>query len=460
MWPWFLLAFCHALLAVASIYHVLLYKRDPRAALSWILMSVALPLGGGAYFVFGVNRIRKRALGRGLFSVAFESGGARQLTANVSGRGIDSVGQRVSGQETSAGNSVGAFFTGETAYHAMCQSIHGAKHRVWLSTYIFKVDSVGETFSDALRKARERGVDVKVIIDGVGEKYASPSPVAHLRKLGIAVVSYLPPKLIPPGWWLNLRNHRKLLVIDNHCAYCGGINVSEDHTGSPPFSADVQFSLGGPVVADLAQVFARDWQFAAGQTLLCSMPAAEQSGSERCRVIPDGPDEQLDALALTINAVIGAAQRSVDIMVPYFLPGRALTAALQAATLRGIAVRIVLPERSNLRWVDWAQRNGLADLLRWGICVYFQPSPFCHAKLLKIDDAYLLIGSANLDPRSLRLNFEIGVEVFGQSSATVIANYFDSVLEKSTDVSMQWLQERSVPVRLRDSAAALFSPYL
>ncbi len=450
----------HGGFALAAIYHSLLYKRDPRAALSWILVSAFLPLGGAAYFAFGINRIARRGRISSLWSVAFEVGEAQQFTPNIEGRGIDCIGHRVTGQSASDGNQIETYFRGEDAYDAMCRAIDEARQRAWLSTFIFKVDQVGERFSAALKRARDRGVDVRVIIDGVGERYGAVSPSAHLRRLGVPVVCFLPPRLLPPGWWLNLRNHRKLLLIDADCAFCGGINISEDHTGSPPYSADVQFAFHGPVVADLAHIFANDWLFATGETLLSSAPSPSQPGQVRCRVIADGPDERLDALALTITTAISAAQDHVNIMVPYFLPGRALSASLQSAALRGVAVRVILPERSNLRGMDWAQRNGIAELLRWGVSIYFQPTPFCHAKLLQIDDRYLLIGSANLDPRSLRLNFEVGVEVFSPTTCSIIQGYFEKVLERSQPATESLLNDRSIPARLRDSAAALFSPYL
>jgi len=303
-----------------------------------------------------------------------------------------------------------------------------------------------------------------VLVDGVGELYSRHSPSRVLRQRGVAVARFLPPKLFPPNIHINLRNHRKLLIVDDTIAYAGGMNISDDQTadaGRPREVTDVHFGLSGPVVADLARVFYGDWQFAAGVA-----PAPEPqripdpTGDARCRVICDGPDDEMDVLALAIQAVVSGAQTSVDIMTPYFLPSRGLVASLQSAALRGVRVRIILPGKNNLFYVHWAHRNILTELLGWGIEVYYQPAPFCHSKLLCIDTAYSLIGSANLDPRSLRLNYELGIEVFSPSLNAELRAHIDGVVIVSMRLTADELTRRSVPVRLRDSAAYLLSPYL
>jgi cardiolipin synthase len=307
-------------------------------------------------------------------------------------------------------------------------------------------------------------VDVLVLVDGVGEMYSLKKPSKLLRHRGIRVGRFLPPRLIPPGIYVNLRNHRKLLVVDNQVAYAGGMNISDDHTsvdGKSHKVTDVHFRLRGPVVAELAKVFHDDWRFATGQSIdVGRHPPPTSPGQALCRVVPDGPDDQLDALALTIAGVVGCAQDCIRIMTPYFLPSRELIAALQMAALRGIRVRIVLPAINNLIYVHWANRNLLAELIEWGIEICYQPAPFCHSKLLCVDDEYCLIGSANLDPRSLRLNFELGVEIFSLPLSAELRAHIDEVAARSKPVTLAELQARSTLVRLRDSFVNLFSPYL
>ena len=435
--------------------------------MGWIMACLFIPYGGPvAYFIFGINRVRTRARGmrHPILAVNYESSQSRTTSSDAIGKGLDTVGQRVTGRALSGSNAIDVLHNGEQAYPAMLASIEKAKYQILLSTYILKTDQTGRSFADALSAAAARGVDVMVLIDGIGEMYSWKKPSKLLQRLGVNVGRFLPPRLIPPSIYVNLRNHRKLLVVDNEVAYAGGMNISDDHTSVPGKQrrvTDVHFSLRGTVVAELAAVFHDDWRFATGQSIKADEhPLPSSDGHARCRVVPDGPDDQLDALALTIQGVVGGALDSIDIMTPYFLPSRELIASLQAAALRGISVRIVLPAKNNLFYVHWANRNLLAELIEWGIKICYQPAPFCHSKLLCVDDEYCLIGSANLDPRSLRLNFELGVEIFSAPLNTELRAHIDEVAARSKPVTIEELQARSTPVRLRDSFVNLFSPYL
>ena len=453
--------------ASASVYHILLYKRDPRSAMGWIMACVFIPyLGPFAYFLFGINRVRSRARGmkRRLFRVEYESGERLPHTPEQDqGESVD-PGQRITGKAKSRGNQVTPLYNGEAAYPAMLESIAQARQSVVLATFILKADHIGTAFARALGAAADRGVEVLVLVDGIGECYSLRKASGLLRKHKVKVARFLPPRLFPPSIYINLRNHRKLLIVDNQVAYTGGMNISDDQTslaGEPRRVSDVHFCCHGPVVGELTEVFCRDWHFATGDRLvLAGSPASKAMGEMHCRVVPDGPDAELDSLALTIQTAISAATKSIDIMTPYFLPGRELMTALLSASLRGVKLRIILPGRNNLFYMHWANRNLLAELLDWDIQAFYQPAPFCHSKLLCIDDHYSLIGSANLDPRSLRLNFELGIEIFSESLNRELRTHFEQVLSLSTRIRHDDLARRSLGVRLRDSAVALLSPYL
>lgn len=434
--------------------------------MGWIMACLFIPYGGpAAYFMFGINRVRTRARGmrRSLLAVKYETGRSRIASSDALGKGLDTVGQRVTGRALTQGNVINVYHNGEQAYPAMLASIDNAKDQVLLATYILKSDQTGRSFVDALGAAAARGVDVLVLLDGIGEMYSWKKPSKLLRGQGIKVGRFLPPRLIPPSIYVNLRNHRKLLVVDNDIAYAGGMNIGDDHISSPEKQrrvTDVHFSLRGAVVADIAAVFQDDWHFATGQAIaLDERPSLSSEGDALCRVVPDGPDDKLDALALTIQGVVSGATDSIHIMTPYFLPSRELIASLQAAALRGISVRIILPAKNNLFYVHWANRNLLGELVELGIEICYQPAPFCHSKLLCVDNEYSLIGSANLDPRSLRLNFELGVEIFSAQLNSELCAHMDEVAAKSKPVTIEELVARSTPVRLRDAFVNLFSPY-
>jgi cardiolipin synthase len=472
-WGWGLLI-VQTLLGLGAAWHALLNKRDPRAALGWMAVALGLPVAGPLlYLLFGINRVRSRARRRSLLS-ATANGDLRGVGDSSLGMpelsDLARAGAVISGMPLRPGNRIAALRNGEQAYPAMLEAIDGAAVSVDLSTYIFENNATGHRFVDALIAARERGVRVCVLLDGMGEWY-SPGIRRRLRRDGFDARSFNPPRLLPPNLAVNLRNHRKLLVVDGAVAFAGGINIGDRHLLAPPRIkhpvADLHFQLGGPVVADLQRVFNDTWRQVGGDVAaavdVMDIPADEATGvvgSSLCRVIADGPDENLDQLALVLQSAVSAARHSVRIMTPYFLPSRELIAGLQSAALRGVAVTIMLPERSNLPYVHWATRNLLWELLHRNVCVFYQPPPFNHSKLVVVDDGYVLLGSANIDPRSLRLNYELGVEVFDPVFGADMSGLFDALAERSRPVTDAELAGRALAVRTRDALCWLFSPYL
>ena len=223
---------------------------------------------------------------------------------------------------------------------------------------------------------------------------------------------------------------------------------------------DAHFRLAGPVVTQIEHVFLEDWGFSTGEQVTPTQASARENGSMICRTIVDGPNEDLDRLSMILVGAVSAARRRISIMTPYFLPSRELIAALQTAALRGVEVTIILPSKNNLPFVHWATRNMLWELLEWGIRLYYQPPPFVHTKLFVVDDQYAQIGSANIDPRSLRLNFELAVEVFDKQFVKILTEHIQKSQDQSLEVSLKDLDSRRLPVRIRDALAWLFSPYL
>lgn len=462
-----LLTLSHFSLALASAGHAMIYKREPRAAIAWMAVSFSVPFVGPLlYYMFGINRVRTAAQ-------AYRSGRMLdyerpQRNAELIGcaspvGALASVGGWVTGNRLLCGNRVEPLINGEATYAAMLESIRSAQVHVHLATYIFETGRVGKEFIEELRAAHQRGVAVRVLIDGVGQHYSWPSAAKLLRKAGVEVRQYLPPRLIPPSLHINLRNHRKILVVDGVVGYTGGTNIGERHVADENGVrevTDVHFRLQGPVVTELDEVFCHDWWFVSGEAIDPASVEHRRHAESTCRVIMDGPDENMDRLAMVIQGVVSAARRRVTIMTPYFLPSRELISALQAAASRGVQVQVILPEVNNLPYVHWATRNMLWELLLWDISICYQPGPFCHSKLLLIDDDYALIGSANLDPRSLRLNFELGVEVFCAELVRQLDQHIRQTCSEARPVSLEEVDGRPLWLRSWDSFFWLFSPYL
>jgi cardiolipin synthase len=472
MLAWLALALQVAL-GLLCAWHALLTKREPRAALAWIGISLLLPLGGPVlYFLFGVNRIRTRGRrlgGRFPLPLTFDyeqpddAAPTESVPLGPPHGPIARASACVSRRPCLPGNAIERLHNGEQAYPAMIEAIRSAEHYVYLSTYIFGARGAAADVIEALCAARRRGVTVCVLIDGLGQWYTLSRAAPRLRRCGVRVALFLPLRLWPPSLRVNLRNHRKILVVDGDVAFTGGMNIADYHMlgdGRGYRVADLHLRLHGPVVGQIEAVFAEDWHFAVGETLPEAAPRGSHTGDSACRVITDGPNEDLDRLALILLSAVSAAQRRICIVTPYFLPGRELIGALQAAALRGVAVSILLPGRNNLPYVHWATRNLLWELLQHGVEVRYQPPPFVHTKFLLVDDDYAQVGSANLDPRSLRLNFELNVEVFDPAFNAALGADFDGAWAASRPVTVQEISHRSLAVRTRDAICWLFSPYL
>jgi cardiolipin synthase len=457
-WPVLVVSFGCALFASL---HALLTKPDPRSAFGWIALCWLFPLGGAVlYGLFGINRVRARAR-----QLRGDLGNPRSPVripgANAPADHLMRIGDAVTQWPRVPGNAIEALQNGENAFPPMLEAIGGARRTVWLATYIFETDAVGRQFIEALAAAAARGVQVRVLVDGVGEWYSWPHVVPELRRAGVAARRFLPPRLVPPRLSLNMRNHRKLLLVDGHTGFLGGMNIGGREVGKSGARrmADLHFRVRGPVLHELGEAFGIDWRFAANESLVIPQAPA-RCGECICRVITEGPDEDNDKLVSVMMGAVSMAREQLLIMTPYFIPPPELSSALQSAALRGVDVTLVLPERSNLRYVDFACRRWLRPLLDRGVRVFLQPPPFAHTKLLVMDGGYAQIGSANLDPRSLRLNFEIALEVYDPATCRWLSRYVLEARDRSRALTVSALTTLPGWVRLRDSLCWLLSPYL
>ncbi len=461
------------LFSIYSAGHALLSKRDPRAGLGWIVTCLAVPgVGALFYWLFGVNRIRARARelqeqGQGMHWLDDDKhpSSCKKLFPDTPfSQSMITLADAVTRRPLVCGNQIKVLYNGDQAYPEMLEAIRAAQDFVFLCSYIFKADNTGQQFVAELAAATRRGVDVRVMIDAFGQYYALTKVRHLLRQNGVKHAIFMPPSLAR-SCYLNMRNHRKILVVDNRCGFTGGMNICDRHLeqnmNNPRRVIDLHFRFEGPVCNQLRDAFLEDWHFATDEKRKPrKWPLAPTFGSACCRGISAGPNEPHEKLNWILIGALACAKKRIRIMTPYFIPTRAQLAAINAAALRGVKVEILLPEKNNLPYVAWATNAFLFELLEHKVDVYFQPPPFVHSKLLLIDGEYALIGSANLDPRSLRLNFEFNVEIFSDESIAELCRHFEQCRDVSRQVSLKEMDERSLPLRLRDSFCKLFTPYL
>lgn len=389
LWP-HLVTILDVTLALAASSHAVLYKRDARAAVAWVGFIWLVPfLGTLLYVLLGVNRIRRRArsLRAGYLSPepspnpfacdiseipSLLGREFAQLTA------LARVVAEATNRQLLRGNRITPLRNGDEAYSAMIQAVDEANDSVLLSTYIFDNDRAGGLFVEAFRRAAARHVAVRLLIDDVGARYSWPSALQALAQTGARVALFLP-TLIPTRFrFANLRNHRKIMVVDGRVGFTGAMNIREgcllELQPKHPLQ-DLHFRVEGPAVAHLQEVLAEDWAFATGEWLQGErwFPALEPVGETLARGIADGPDENFERLRLTLLGAITCARSAITIVTPYFLPDAALITTLNVAAMRGVEVNILLPAENNLPVVQWAATAQLWQVLEWGCRVWLTP---------------------------------------------------------------------------------------
>lgn len=470
VWGW-VVAVLTVVGAAVAFVHAVLYKRDSRAAVIWVGFILLAPVAGAVfYFLFGINRIQRRASSlrgsdRALERHPEEDEGIDEVSHSRQLQTLSRLVGRVTELPLIPGNRFEPLVTGDKAFPAMLEAIDGARQSVTLATYIFDRDSVGLKFVDALRRAVERGVQVRVLVDAAGARYSIPSIIGVLEKACVPVARFLPTVVPLRSITINLRNHRKVLVVDGSIGFTGGMNIREGNCDLPGKGLrirDTHFRVTGPIVANIQAVFADDWLFSTGEKLaghpwLVRLP---EVGSTFARSIVDGPDADINKLRWSILAGLSAAHESVQVITPYFLPDQGLIAGLNLAAMRGVKVDIILPLENNLKIVQWATMAILWQVLLHGCRVWFVPGVFDHSKVMVVDRLWSMIGSANWDPRSLRLNFEYNIECYGPELARKLGDMADDCIRNAREVTLADVDARSLPVKFRDGIARLFQPLL
>ncbi len=458
--------------------HVILYKRDPRAAAAWLGLIILTPgIGTFLYFAIGINRIR-RAAGRLKGDRSFfaeiaphikeETAVTKRLTKFYPEGSADNlkeliiIGDSITGEPLTRGNSIEMYTEPKKAFDEMLKTIDSAKRTIALQTYIFDNDMTGKIFCDALLNAIKRGVSVKVLIDDVGSKYSKPSITKRMKEMGIHHALFLEAKSPLSVMRYNLRNHRKALIIDGHTAFTGGMNIRDHYRDGRQVICDTHFKLKGPIVNYVMKVFAEDWFFTTGVHLNRKrwFRPQKKEGDICARVIESGPDKNYEKAYKFLLSAVSNARHRLLITSPYFLPDDAMLRTLSVAALEGVEIKICVPENNNLKYVKAAMDAHMSDVIACGCEVYSVPGPFDHTKCVIVDDDWMLIGTTNWDNRSFRLNFELDVEVYGKEPVKKAAQIFMKKLSKARKMTVLHYARQPLLRRVKNGIIRLLSPYL
>lgn len=458
--------------SLAALLHVLIRHRDHRSAGFWVALILFSPgLGACLYALLGVNSMRRKGRDYRGEPAWHEPAPDCPLFARAAGRASESdcalagTLDRISRFHFAEGNRLEPLQNGDEAMPAMLAAVRAAQTSISLSSYIFEARGIGAEFVTELAAARNRGVEVRVIVDDAGTRHSWPPVTRELRRAGVPVRRFMPNRVVLRLLTLNLRNHKKILVVDGRVAFTGGMNIRDGNMLARQPShpvRDLHFRVTGPVVAQLQRAFAEDWQFCADECLQGDawFPRLETAGATDALGIIDGPDEDLEVMPAALFAALSAARRSVRILTPYFLPTGHLLAALKLCAVRGLEVSIITPARNNIPLVGWAAQTLYPELLRAGCRIFESTPPFDHSKLFLVDDAWSCLGSTNWDPRSLRLNFEFNLFCHDPALADQLTALFEQRRAESTAVTPEHLENLGLGIRLRNGIASLFIPLL
>lgn len=445
--------------------HALFRRHSPQGTIAWMLGLLLIPgLVVPLYLLLGAARIRRHTSvrkGREAIQKFLKLHQAWQPPQSRISRTLTNC----TGYAPCSGNSVTLLKDGNNTYHDLLQSVREARHSILLEFFIIRNDLVGKTLRDALVERARAGVQVFVIYDEVGSHKLPTGYLHSLKKAGVQIASFNGRRF----WWssmlrLNYRNHRKLVIIDGSLAYLGSLNIGLEYTQSPhrPYWRDTFVCLRGPVVSQCQLSFLDDWQRATGSTPEIRGCSPEpQSPDQHCQLVPSGPDDvPMNTWQLILLELAAMAQQRLWLASPYFVPTEAVKEALCAAAMRGIDVRILIPQHGDNRAAELAMLTFIPDMLSCGVRMLVYTPGFLHEKVCVMDTGTCSIGTANLDERSLRLNFELTLLMEDTSATAQVAAMLEQDMAEAVPLTPARWYKAPWMVRLLANCCRLLSPAL
>jgi cardiolipin synthase A/B len=438
-------------LAITLLVHENREQRSPSSTAAWLLAILLVPyLGVPAYIIFGGRKLKRMIKNKANLKLDIKDTKERLVT-----QGVGSI------FPVRDGNDISLLATGEKAYSALIDLIKHAEKSIDIATFILGNDETGAAILAALTRRAGQGVRVRVLLDALGSFRISKKMLAPLLANGGQCAFFMPMMHLPFRGRANLRNHRKIIIVDNATALVGGMNIALEYMGTAASTRrwhDLSFIVKGPVLADLQHVFRSDWQFAAKQKITKEdVPVLAGAGATTAlQLVPSGPDVAGDPLYESIITALFKAQHRVWIVTPYFVPDEMLLKAICIAAKRGIDVRIVVPRVSNHRLADLVRRSYLRQMLDSGATIYnFKPG-MMHGKVFLADTTLGVVGSMNMDIRSFFLNYEVALFIFNES----VVKELDCWVMDLMSQSIQGIKKANVVVEFIEGVARLLAPLL
>ncbi|MGE4297417.1 MAG: phosphatidylserine/phosphatidylglycerophosphate/cardiolipin synthase family protein [Desulfovibrionaceae bacterium] len=414
-------------LALVTVIKIIRTQFTPSAKIAWLLLIILLPFAGvPLYLIFGGRKLRRKARSKAdIHLLALDEVPPHQAAP------LDHLLRSFGLPGATPGNRITLQTTGGERYEALAAIIRNAQHSLHLCTFSLGWGEVGRSIVDMLAERARDGVRVRLLLDDVGCMYLPKFILRPLLRSGGSVAWFMPVFSPVRAFNLNLRNHRKIVVADDRIAMSGGANLSNKYMGPPPWRdlwRDLSFTVEGPAVRQFSDIFRSDWEYAHGETIDPPITPPDQPGAAIAQVVPSGPDVPRDIFYDCLLSLIFQAQHRLWLVTPYFIPDYALEQALRLAARKGVDLRIILPHRSDHLLADLARAEHLRTLQEAGARICLCPAPMLHAKALLVDNGPVLIGSANLDVRSLLFNYESIMVAYDTQTTTQITDWMQTLM--------------------------------
>ncbi|WP_106767671.1 cardiolipin synthase [Paenibacillus faecalis] len=456
-------------------------RRDVGATWAWLLVLLLIPIAGFILYLFFAQNfrrkklffwddIKKRGLDQGLKSQVSQFRSQRfQFRNYSSARYKDLVTMNLLYNQAvlSEDNQVKIFTDGREKFDALFNDIEQATDFIHLQYYIIQKDKLGKQLMELLTKKAKEGVEVRVLYDELGSRRMNKKFLKDLRAAGGQVEAFFPSKFRLINIRLNYRNHRKLVIIDGKIGYVGGFNVGDEYLGLDPkfgYWRDTHLRIEGTAVYSIQTRFILDWNQASHIHDIAYFPSLfphiEAKGNVGIQIVSSGPESEFEHIKNGYLKMITSARSSIYIQTPYFIPDASVLDALRVASLSGVEVNIMIPDKPDHMFVYWASLSYIGELLKVGANVYLYSNGFIHAKTLVVDEEIASVGTANIDFRSFKLNFEVNAFIYDERIAQQLRQEFKKDVSVSTLLTMEKYMKRSRWIKIKESISRLLSPIL
>ncbi|MFI8577941.1 cardiolipin synthase [Rossellomorea aquimaris] len=460
---------------------IFLERKDAGATWAWLMVLFFIPLLGFIlYLIFGQNLTRKRLFDwEDMKKIGIEDLIQKQINSlkehrfpfknETASRYQDLIYMHLINNEAllTQDNEVQLFTHGEDKFESLLKDMDAAQDHIHIQYYIFKKDHLGKRILEKLTEKAKQGVKIRVLYDEMGSRRTRRRFFKELLAAGGEVAVFFPSKIPFINLRLNYRNHRKLVIIDGKVGYVGGFNIGDEYLGLNPkfgYWRDTHLRIIGSSTLAMQTRFILDWNQASRSKKIAYdlryFPQPSFTGHAGVQIVTCGPDSEWEQIKNGYIKMISSAKRSIYIQTPYFIPDVSLLDSLRIAALTGVDVRIMIPNKPDHLFVYWATYSYIGELLKAGVKIYIYDNGFIHAKTIVVDETISSVGTANIDVRSFRLNFEVNAFLYDQTISESLSAVFRKDMEKSRELTMEEYDERPLKIKLKESISRLLSPIL